>query len=391
MAVYIRGRARCTGPVTVTEVTIASPAIPVAARLRASAWIAAWWAAGRGIVLATAAVVHFVGPMGRARADVHMHLLGVLGAWDSHWYRIVAVRGYLLEPGRASDPAFFPFYPLLLRAVHTIGLGYYSAGLLVSNVAFLAALVAFESLTHELFGARFARRATIYLAIFPAGFVFSVGYPESVALCAIALTALAALRRRWFLAAVLAAVGTLVRPETLFVALPLLGLALREDDPRERRRALGAVTAPFAALACFALYLGLTLGDPLAWLHAERAWGRHFTPLGLLAASERVPSAYAGSPWVVRDIVFFVLYLGLLAVALRASASRWWVAAGVVVVVLPTFSGSFNSIGRFGLLAPAVIWGLATIGRSSRVDVLIRGLSVALLAGATVAIPLAFP
>jgi hypothetical protein len=38
-----------------------------------------------------------------------------------------------------------------------------------------------------------------------------------------------------------------------------------------------------------------------------------------------------------------------------------------------------------------VIWGLATIGRSSRVDVLIRGLSVALLAGATVAIPLAFP
>jgi hypothetical protein len=61
------------------------------------------------------------------------------------------------------------------------------------------------------------------------------------------------------------------------------------------------------------------------------------------------------------------------------------------VVVLPTFSGSFSSIGRFGLLAPAVIWGLATIGRSSRVDVLIRGLSVALLAGATVAIPLAFP
>jgi hypothetical protein len=173
--------------------------------------------------------------------------------------------------------------------------------------------------------------------------------------------------------------------------LPLLGLALREHDPLMRRRALGAVLAPFAALACFALYLGLTLGDPLAWLHAERAWGRHFTPLGLLAAIEHVPGAYAESPWVVRDIAFFVLYLGLLALALRASAPRWWVAAGVVVVVVPTFSGSFNSIARFGLLAPAVVWGLASLGRSRRADTIIRGLSVALLAGATAAIPLAFP
>jgi len=161
--------------------------------------------------------------------------------------------------------------------------------LFVSNLAFLAALVAFEALTCELFDALFARRATIYLAIFPVGFVFSMGYPESVALGAIALTALAALKHRWFLAAALAAVGTLARPETLFVALPLLGLALREHDPRERRRALGAVMAPFAALACFALYLDMTLGDPLAWLHAERAWGRHFAPLGLIAAIKQIP------------------------------------------------------------------------------------------------------
>ena len=380
-----------SGPVSATEASIAAPAVPFTDRLRAAAWIAGWWAAGRGIVLVTATVVHFAGPMGRARADVHVHLFGVLGAWDSHWYRIVAERGYLLEPGRASDPAFFPFYPLLLRAVHTIGPGYYSAGVFVSNVAFLAALVAFEALTRELSGARFARRATIYLAIFPAGFVFSMGYPESVALCAIALTAVAALRRRWILAAVFAAVGTFTRPEALFVALPLLGLALRVHDPGERRRALGAVIAPFAALAGFALYLGLTLGDPFAWLHAERAWGRRFTPLGLVTAIEQVHGAYVRNPWVVRDIVFFVLYLGLLAVALRTSASRWWVAAGVVVVVLPTFSGSFNSIGRFGLLAPAVVWGLAALGRSHSADLVIRGLSVALLAGATAAIPLAFP
>ena len=378
------------GPVAVTEVAVAAPAFAFAARLRARLWIVGWWAAGRGIVLATAALLHFAGPVGRTRADEHTHLFGVLGAWDAHWYRIVAERGYSLVPGRASDPAFFPLFPLLLRTGHAFGLGYYTAGVFISNIAFLVALVAFEALTRELFGARFAHRATMYLAIFPLGFVFSMGYPESVALCAIALTALAALRRRWLLAAAVAALGTLTRPETLFVSLALLPLALREQRPRERRLALGSVFAPFASLACFALYLGVRLDDPLAWAHAERAWGRRFTPLGLLTAIERVPTMYAGNAWVVRDITFFVLYVGLLAAALRAGTPRSWVAAGAFVVVLPTFSGSFTSIGRFGLLAPALLWGLASLGRSRRTDLLIRVLSIALLAVGTAAIPFAF-
>ena len=372
-----------------TELAVAGRARPLD-RARTYTWAAGWWAASRALVLGTAAIMHFAGPRGLIGSDERSHVLGALGAWDGRWYRTVAANGYLLQPGRQSDPAFFPFYPLLLRALHSFGLGYLMAGLLLSQLAFLAALVAIEVLTRDLFDASFARRTVVYLALFPMGFVFSMAYPESIVLCAIALAAVAALRGRWIAAASLMALGSLARPETLFVSIPLLALALRERGPR-RGPAFGAVLAPFAALGSFALYLGLTLHDPLAWTHAERAWGRQFTPLGLTTSIQELPNAIEVNAWVLRDVVFLVVYLALLFAALRAGAPRTWVAAGAIVAILPTFSGSFHSIGRFGLLAPAVFWGLGAVGGSRRADTAIRAVSAVLLVGGTVSLAWVFP
>lgn len=374
-----------------TDLAVASPTVTVADRVWPHARIVGWWAAGRTLVLVPAALIHFFGPRALLGHDEQAHVLGVLGAWDGRWYDIVAADGYLPVPGRQSDPAFFPLYPLLLREVHSLGIGYVAAGLLLSNIAFLFALLAFAALTRELFGAQMAHRGTVYLALFPLGFVFSMAYPESLVLCAICLAALAAVRGHWIPAAVLVAGGTLARPETIFVALPLAALALRERDARRRGLAFGAVVAPFAALGSFALYLGLTLHDPLAWTHAERAWGRQFTPFGLATAIEKLPQALAGNAWVARDVVFFLVYLALLVAALRFGIPRAWVLAGAAVVVLPTFSGSFHSIGRFGLLAPAVFWGLAAVGRSRGMDAAIRVAAAVLLVAGTFSLPYVFP
>lgn len=358
--------------------------------VRARAWLLGWWAGGRALVFGTALVMHALGPRGLVGHDERTHLLGALGTWDGRWYRTVAANGYLLEPGRQSDPAFFPLYPMVLRLLHATGIGYVASGIILSNVMLVAALVAFESLTRELFGARFAHRATVYVAIFPMGFVFSIEYPESLVLFAIALAALAALRRRWLLVAVITALATLARPEVLFASLALVPLALQERSSA-RGLALGAVLAPVAALASFALYLQLTLHDAFAWTHAERAWGRKFTPLGLYRAIEHLPSAFDGNAWVARDIAFFVLYLALLWIGWRAGVPAAWIAAAVPIVVLPTFSGSFHSVGRFGLLAPALFWGLAAAGERLRVDRGIRILSAALLVGGTVSLAYVFP
>lgn len=352
-------------------------------RLRARTWIIGWWALGRGIVLATTAVVDAFGPRGYTGPDERAHVLGLLGSWDGRWYRTVAENGYLLEPGRQSDPAFFPLFPLLLRLAHGLGIGYVTAGILIANVAFLVALFLFELVTRTIFDARLARRATVLLAVFPAGYAFSLAYPESLVLAMMMGAVVAAQRGRWLGAAALLGAATLARPETMFVALALVPLARRARSGV----AWGAIAAPFAALGSFAAYLWWQLDDPLAWTHAERAWGRQFTPLGLVRAIQGVPQEFDGNAWVVRDIVFFLLYLGLLYLAYRIGAPRAWVLSGVLIVLLPTFSGSFHSINRFGLLAPAVFWGLAALPRTRILVVL----SCCLLSAAMVTIPYVFP
>jgi len=363
-------------------------------RARALAWIAAWWLAGRAVVFATAVAVHHFGPAGWIRLVEHAHAVGPLEAWDGRWYRMVASSGYVLVPGRQSDPAFFPLFPAMLRAGHAVGLGYSTAGLIIANAGFLVALVAFYALTRALLGVSTARRSTAYLAVFPFGYAFSMVYPESIVLALIALAALAGLRRRWGWAALCAAAAALARPEGLFVALPLAVLAWEQRrtlSPQARGLAVGAVLAPAAAIGSFSLYLWRVIGDPMAWSQAQRAWGRAFSPLGVLHALDGLGRAFSHDAWVARDVVAVVLYLVLLGVAARAGVSWPWLLAGAAIVVLPLFSGSFDSVGRFGLLAPAAFWGLAALGRDPRVHRLILGLSVPLLAAAIVVLPLRFP
>ena len=363
--------------------------------LREHAWIGVWWAGTRAFVFAIAFAVHVLGrPAGYLRHDVHAHVFGLLNAWDGRWYRLVAAEGYLLVPGRQSDPAFFPLYPLLLRLGEHLGVSAAASGLILSNLLLLVALVAFHALTRDVLGRETARRATIYVAVFPLGFVFSMAYPESLVLAALALAALAALRNRWAAAALCAAAAALARPEGLFVALPLLAVAWRRRrtlDPVDRGLALGAVAAPAAALVSYPLYLAQVLHDPFAWSTAEHAWGRSFSPLGVVKAFETLPAAFHKDAWVLRDATALVLYLVLLVLARRAGTPWAWVGAAFLVFVLPLFSGSFNSLGRFGLLAPPVFWGLAALGRRRTVDLTIRVLSLALLAALTVTLPFVFP
>jgi hypothetical protein len=358
------------------------------------AWIGGWWVAGRALIVVTAVLVHRFGPLGWIRNVEHAHALGPLQAWDGRWYRMVAGSGYLLVPGRQSDPAFFPLYPMLLRAGHALGLGYSTTGMIVANVGFFGALVAFYALTRTLLGEGMARRATAYLAVFPFGYTFSMVYPESIVLALIALAALAGIRRRWGWAVVCAAAAALARPEGMFVALPLAVLAWQQRQvlsARARGVAIGAVLAPFAAIGSFSLYLGTTLGDPMAWSQAQLSWGRRFSPLGFANAVEGIGAAFAHDAWVTRDIVAVLVYVVLLVAAARAGVPWPWLLSGLAIVVLPLFSGSFDSVSRFGLLAPAAFWGLAALGRDPRAHRAILALSMPLLAGAIVTLPLRFP
>jgi hypothetical protein len=180
----------------------------------------------------------------------------------------------------------------------------------------------------------------------------------------------------------------------LFLFFPLAGIAWQQRhslSPTHRGAALAAVAAPVAAIASYSLYLATVLHDPLAWSQAERAWGRRFRISGVYDAFAHLPATLGQNPWLARDVVFLFLYLALLYAAWRVGTPVAWLAAAAAVVILPVFTGSFDSIGRFGLLAPPLFWGLAGLTRNVGSERLVRSLSLVLLVLGTASLAYVFP
>ena len=106
--------------------------------------------------------------------------------WDCGWYHFIAQDGYTMDHG-ANSPgatayAFFPVLPLLMRAVAAVtGLRLLEAGLLVTNLCFIATLAYLHRYVLLLGYSRgVAMLAVALLCVAPQSFVFSAVYTESV-------------------------------------------------------------------------------------------------------------------------------------------------------------------------------------------------------------------
>jgi hypothetical protein len=144
------------------------------------------------------------------------------------------------------------------------------------------------------------------------------------------------------------------------------------------------------------LYLGWAVNDPFAWNETQQAWGRSFNATGIFLSIRRLFTGLGKNHWGLRDALFCILFLVLLAVAARAKIAwpgrRWpWIVFGLAIVLLPLASGSIESDARFGLLALPIYWGLAVAARRRWWERGLLVLSAVLLIGATATIPLIFP
>jgi len=309
--------------------------------------------------------------------------LELLGAWDGVWYSRVAQHGYILIPGGQSDPAFFPLLPIMMRVgKELVDLPYIATAAIVSNFALAVAVVGFYELTIQIFGDRaLARNAACFMAVTPMAFVFSMAYPESVALACTVVALLAAYRNHWLATLVLAAAGVLARPEAIVLVIPLAALAWSRRaqlSPVRRGCALASVLAAPAAVASYPLYLKWSLDYAGAWGRAQHAWGRQFRLSGPYRALVDLPSKIPHEPVIGRDLIFFVVYAALVVYAARHGVPRAWIAGAALILVLPLFSGSFESEGRFGLLALPVYWAVALIARPAPLRMAVQVASLAL-------------
>ena len=231
-------------------------------------------------------------------------ILSPLARWDAIWYLSIAESGY--EGARA---AFFPLYPLAVRALGEVAGGsggaLLVAGYVVSLATFLAALHLLHRLVTLELGRPVAAPALLLLAVFPGSLYFGAPYSESLFLLVSVAAFLAARTGRFAWAGVCAGAAAATRSAGIVLVLPLFVIWLQ--DPRRRPAdALWLLLGPLA-LGAYAAYLGLAHGDPFAFLDLQSAWDREFAgPLGgawagLTAALDGARQLLSGS----RDTVYF--------------------------------------------------------------------------------------
>ena len=322
----------------------AAPAAGRVARLRADearmtalreSWRALWssrllaWSAG----IAAVAVLGFgphrtaLDPPGTTRGFGRLGdlLAAPVARWDSDWFLVIARFGYRpdLAPATNARTAYFPLYPLGIKAIALLGAPLVLAGVLVSLIAFALALYGIHRLvTLELGRGRglvagahrgeVARLAVIVMAFSPMAFFFSAVYSESLYLALSVGLFWSARNGRWMWVGILGALAGATRSTGLLLALPALVIYLygpREDRPPDRARSgpappmagkgrwaragsrarllAGALRPRYrlrrdllwlallpAGVLLYGAWLAFSGGDALGPFHAENAWNR---------------------------------------------------------------------------------------------------------------------
>ena len=152
-------------------------------------------------------------------------ILTSLTSWDGRYYTSIADDGYHADPSYGPDYAFYPGYPIAVRALSLLTLGDIDlAAVLVANGAFLLLLVALFALSMRYLDRERAMLALWFFALAPGAVAYGLAYSESVFVLCLVLAFLAMERRHAWLAGIALALATLTRVPGILFGLPLLML-----------------------------------------------------------------------------------------------------------------------------------------------------------------------
>jgi hypothetical protein len=258
------------------------------------------------------------------------------------------------------------------------------AGVIVSMLGTLAAMLALYELAKDELGEEGGIRAAFYLIIFPSGFFLAQIYTEGLfvglAFCSLAL--LRKKRRGW--AVILAMLATLTRAVGVALMIPLL-MAWWNDgkwhelDMEWRQiyykglpwRAIWDGLVAFAPLLVYLLWRISYYGMAFSIVEAEY-FGRGLLSLGysFIAWSYSVRDLFGSNPQAAAyyALEWFGILLGFTAciAGIRRHPDLAWF--GLAVIFLSFTSGPAQGMHRYILAAPPVFLFLSRLGKKTAFD-----------------------
>lgn len=262
------------------------------------------------------------------------------GNFDGVYYLRIAQKGY-----EAGEQAFFPLYPLIINLLTALTRNYLLSALLISN--FLAAVsgILLYQLVRKHFSISAARWSVLILYFFPTAFFLGAAYSEPMLLVLV----LSAFLSSGMTSAVFSAlagttklVGVLLAPAAVF-------------PPRKI-----FLTGALVGLGIYMTFLASAYQNPFAFLSAQSYFGNSraatiwtlVSPVQvayryvhiLLTVDPRLYS-YRLAILEVSSFLFGLTILTLITVKRKFSSS--WVIFSWLSFLLPTLTGTFQSLPRY--------------------------------------------
>ncbi len=382
---------------------LSAPGASSGITLRISAWVRETWQANRvalveafvvfiGIRIILSVIAVFASAMLPLQQGLHYTLsfsnntwLDVWARWDSEHYITISRLGY--TPGTQSI-AFFPLYPAMMTLLAPfVGGDQVLAGVIISSIATFTALFYIFKLAELEFGVGSAKRALLYVAVYPFAFYMLAVYTESLFLTLTVAAFYYARRGKWGVVVPLAFLSGFARPTGLLLALPFAYEVWRQSGGRLKNLLKNinwwGVAAAFAAPVAWLLwaaYIGWLTNDLTMALHSTNQapwfrasslpWETIMTSLEQLGRSDigAVIRAVA-----TQDLIFAILLIEVCVVAwfalprtyaIYCTATTWLVLSSTV----HNSAAPMLSVPRYTLTIFPIFFLLAKLGANPRWD-----------------------
>lgn len=282
--------------------------------------------------------------------------------WDGMHYLRIAEKGY-----EFPLQAFFPFYPLIIKAVDFILPLSLAERINIFILPF--ALLTVNKLSH-LMKTTISGQISSAIAIvsFPTAFFLQANYTETLFILISGLCLIKVLNKEHFFAAILAATASATKVTGISLGVVLIISTIVDKKSLWKIIGLGLI-ANLGIIAYF-LYLTFAFGSPKIFFDAQSEWSRGLgvSSYSFISYLKPVPQAMASFDTSLyrrlSEVGAVIIAFVLLVSSWRKIDVRLWLYS-LFVTLIPISTGSFLSFNRLILSAfPLIIYGYGRLSQN---------------------------
>lgn len=267
--------------------------------------------------------------------------------WDGGHYLSIAKFGYLF----ASDFAFYPLYPLIVKSLTAIIGNEIFWGLLISNLSFYFFLVIIYKLSSFKYSKKVAFNVFVTYLFFPTAFFTTVYYSESLFLLLAALSLYALDKKKYLMSAIFISFSSLTRMIGSFLIISFFYKIIVADGLKQTFKNINLVYPGLSAagIIIYAVFQFTAAGNPFEFNSVQTLWGRQVTDPITVLLSHTSSLLFELKPATdYLDYFITLLFLAILILGRKKIQSSLWIFS-ILTILTPLSSGTLTSMPRYVL------------------------------------------